>query len=83
MKRFIKENWKGLVSVVLIFAVGTLLTAAINRPEPEPVEPPDHTIIIAYDLADYCGELGKMYVVRAEWVYLSRESAEEKREEME
>jgi hypothetical protein len=52
--------------------------------EPEPVqhiELPDNTEIQVFDIADHCGEQGCIYVVRAEWVYLSRESAEEKVEE--
>lgn len=70
-----------LIAIVLLLSAST--RAPMELPEPvEHIELPDYLQIQEYDLADYCGELGKLYVVRAEWVYLSAESAEEKRGEL-
>jgi hypothetical protein len=73
----------------LLFAVlilsGSVYELFYREKHTEPVqriELPDHTAVMEYDIADYCGEQGCIYVVRAEWVYLSRESAEEKMKEM-
>jgi len=52
-----------------------------DEPEPQPRRPVN-TYVMEFDMADHVGEMGKLYVVRAEWVYLSAESAEEKREEL-
>jgi hypothetical protein len=91
----IKDNvfLKGLVLYVLVslcvFGVSVLFVALLGgraeQLEPEPVEHielPDNLTVTEFDIADTMGEMGKLYVLRAEWVYLSRESAEEKMGEL-
>lgn len=81
MRRFLKNSWKYLVTIALITVLGTLAIAWL-KPEEVAADPPDYLQVQEYDIADYGGEMGRLYVVRAEWVYLSRESAEAKRREI-
>ena len=77
-----------LFIVLVLFAI-LILIALPDKEEPiiQQVSVvsnrPDYLKLQEYDIADDCGELGKLYVVTGEWVFFNLEDAEMKMEEME
>jgi hypothetical protein len=77
----VKNETGAFLLIVAVMLLSTSTKAQLEPPEPEP-RAPVTTHVMEFDIADYVGEMGCLYIVRAEWVYLSQKSAEEKMEEL-
>jgi hypothetical protein len=78
-----KYQLRELSYIILLLILSIMATLILKRiPTEEPKQEPPFAYVLEFDIADHCGEEGCIYVVRAEWIYLSKESAEAKRQEM-